>query len=98
MYAPLQSPQNNWGSYGEKDSFNIFELSTNKDGGEMLKHLEYYHPSEVHPHTSAICMHTMFEQAPISGLAITCMKTVLEHGCFNVIPLCLFGTALNNLS
>lgn len=38
MYAPLQSPQNNWGTYGEKDSFNIFELSTNKDGGEMLKH------------------------------------------------------------
>lgn len=30
MYAPLQSPQNNWGSYGEKDSFNIFELSTNE--------------------------------------------------------------------
>ena len=51
--------------------------------------LEYYHPSEVHPHTSAICMHTMFEQAPISGLAITCMKTVLEHGCFNVIPFML---------
>ena len=51
--------------------------------------LEYYHPSEVHPHTSAICMHTMFEQAPVSGLAITCMKTVLEHGCFNVIPFML---------
>ena len=29
---------------------------------------------------AAICMHTMFEQAPVSGLAITCMKTVLEHG------------------
>ena len=40
MYAPLQSPQNNWGTYGEKDSFNIFELSTNKDGGEMLKHMD----------------------------------------------------------
>ena len=52
--------------------------------------LEYYHPSEVHPHTSAICMHTMFEQAPISGLAITCMKTVLEHGGFYVIPFMLF--------
>ena len=52
--------------------------------------LEYYHPSEVHPHTSAICMHTMFEQAPVSGLAITCMKTVLEHGGFYVIPFMLF--------
>lgn len=40
MYAPLQSPQNNWGTYGEKDSFNIFELSRNKDGGEMLKHMD----------------------------------------------------------
>ena len=24
-------------------------------------------------------MHTMFEQAPVSGLAFTCMNTVLEH-------------------
>jgi len=24
MYAPIQSPQNNWGTYGEKDKFNIF--------------------------------------------------------------------------
>lgn len=40
MYAPFQSPQNNWGTYGEKDSFNIFELSRNKDGGEMLKHMD----------------------------------------------------------
>ena len=34
-------------------------------------------------------MHTMFEQAPVSGLAITCMKTVLEHGSFYVIPIAL---------
>ena len=47
MYAPLQSLQNNWGSYGEKDSFNIFELSTNKDGGEMLKHLDLGDQSPV---------------------------------------------------
>ena len=26
MYAPLQSPQNNWGTYGEKDADNIFEI------------------------------------------------------------------------
>lgn len=39
MYAPLQSPQNNWGTYGEEDAPNIFELSTNAEGGEMLKHL-----------------------------------------------------------
>ena len=37
MYAPLQSPQNNWGTYGEKDSFNIFELSVNKDGEKNVK-------------------------------------------------------------
>ena len=44
---PLQSPQNNWGTYGEEDSFNIFELSTNKDGGEMLKHMDLGEQSPV---------------------------------------------------
>lgn len=38
MYDPFQSPQNNWGTYGEDDDFDIFELSKNADGGEMLKH------------------------------------------------------------
>ncbi len=32
---------------GKKDSFNIFELSTNKDGGEMLKHLDLGDQSPV---------------------------------------------------
>ena len=40
MYAPLQSIQNNWGTYGEKDADNIFEMSTNSEGGKMLKHLD----------------------------------------------------------
>ena len=47
MYAPLQSPQNNWGSYGEKDSFNIFEMSTNENGEKMLKHLDLGEQSPV---------------------------------------------------
>lgn len=34
MYEPLQSVQNNWGTYGDAEQANIFEL---KDG--MLKHL-----------------------------------------------------------
>lgn len=38
MYAPLQSPQNNWGTYGEDDEFDIFEMSENEDGEPMLKH------------------------------------------------------------
>jgi len=38
MYAPLQSPQNNWGTYGEDDDFDIFEMSTNDAGEPMLKH------------------------------------------------------------
>ena len=38
MYDPFQSPQNNWGTYGEDDDFDIFELGTNADGEEMLKH------------------------------------------------------------
>ncbi len=38
MYDPFQSPQNNWGTYGEDDEFDIFELSTNDKGDKMLKH------------------------------------------------------------
>jgi putative aldouronate transport system substrate-binding protein len=38
MYDPYQSPQNNWGTYGEEDDFDIFELGTNADGEPMLKH------------------------------------------------------------
>jgi putative aldouronate transport system substrate-binding protein len=38
MYDPLQSPQNNWGTYGEDDDFDIFEMSTNANGEPMLKH------------------------------------------------------------
>lgn len=38
MYAPIQSPQNNWGTYGESDDFDIFVMGTNANGGEMLQH------------------------------------------------------------
>ncbi len=38
MYAPIQSPQNNWGTYGEDDDFDIFEMGENEDGEPMLKH------------------------------------------------------------
>ena len=38
MYDPFQSPQNNWGTYGEDDEFDIFELGENENGEEMLKH------------------------------------------------------------
>lgn len=38
MYDPFQSAQNNWGTYGEDDEFDIFELGENENGEEMLKH------------------------------------------------------------
>ena len=38
MYDPFQSPQNNWGTYGEDDDFDIFVLGTNDAGETMLKH------------------------------------------------------------
>ncbi len=38
MYDPIQSAQNNWGTYGEDDEFDIFEMSENADGEPMLKH------------------------------------------------------------
>ncbi|MBQ7184780.1 MAG: extracellular solute-binding protein [Clostridia bacterium] len=38
MYAPQQSPQNNWGTYGEDDDFDIFVMGTNANGEPMLTH------------------------------------------------------------
>ena len=38
MYDPIQSPQNNWGTYDEGDDFDIFEMSQNDKGEPMLKH------------------------------------------------------------
>lgn len=47
MYDPFQSPQNNWGTYGEDDDFDIFELSTNANGDKMLKHAALGNASPV---------------------------------------------------
>ena len=49
MYDPYQSPQNNWGTYGEDDEFDIFVLGENANGEKMLKHapLEGASPVEV---------------------------------------------------
>ena len=47
MYAPLQSIQNNWGTYGEEGRPNIFEMSTNAEGEPMLKHLSLEGESPV---------------------------------------------------
>ncbi|MCD7833701.1 MAG: substrate-binding domain-containing protein [Lachnospiraceae bacterium] len=47
MYEPLQSAQNNWGTYGEDDDFDIFELSTNENGEDMLKHTDLGDASPV---------------------------------------------------
>ncbi|MBQ9346738.1 MAG: extracellular solute-binding protein, partial [Oscillibacter sp.] len=38
MYDPFQSPQNNGGTYGEDDAFDIFVLGTNANGERMLQH------------------------------------------------------------
>lgn len=46
-YAPFQSPQNNWGTYGEDDDFDIFELGTNENGDEMLVHADLGDASPV---------------------------------------------------
>jgi len=49
MYDPMQSPQNNWGTYGEDDDFDIFVMGENEKGEPMLKHapLEGASPVEV---------------------------------------------------
>ena len=51
---------------------------------------ESNHPSEVHPDAFGVCLHTMFEQAPVAGLAVACVETVLEHDGFYVVPSVLF--------
>lgn len=55
MYAPLQSIQNNWGTYGDEDQQNIFELGENDNGEPMLKHLdlEGTAPGELRQRTEA---------------------------------------------
>lgn len=40
MYAPIQSAQNNWGTYGEKGPANIFEMGKNEYGDPMLIHMD----------------------------------------------------------
>lgn len=47
MYAPMQSPQNNWGTYGEEGKANIFTMGENAQGQPMLKHLELGDASPV---------------------------------------------------
>lgn len=46
MYDPMQSPQNNWGTYGD-EGFNIFEMSENSEGEPMLKHAKLGDASPV---------------------------------------------------
>lgn len=47
MYEPVQSAQNNWGTYGEEGKFNIFEMSKNEAGEDMLKHMDLGSESPV---------------------------------------------------
>ena len=49
MYDPIQSPQNNWGTYGEDDGFDIFVMDKNDKGEPMLKHADLgdHSPVEV---------------------------------------------------
>lgn len=47
MYEPFQSPQNNWGTYGEDDDFDIFVLGTNDKGEKMLRHADLKDASPV---------------------------------------------------
>ena len=49
MYDPIQSPQNNWGTYCEDDGFDIFVMGTNDKGEPMLQHADLgdHSPVEV---------------------------------------------------
>lgn len=47
MYAPLQSVQNNWGTYGEEGRANIFQLGQNDSGEVILRHMDLGNNSPV---------------------------------------------------
>lgn len=47
MYAPIQSAQNNWGTYGEENQANIFEMGQNDQNEPMLKHMDLGENSPV---------------------------------------------------
>ena len=47
MYDPIQSPQNNWGTYGEDDGFDICVMGTNDKGEPMLQHADLGNHSPV---------------------------------------------------
>lgn len=55
MYEPLQSVQNNWGTYGDDEQQNIFSLGTNDNGEPMLVHedLAGAAPGELRQRTEA---------------------------------------------
>lgn len=55
MYDPIQSVQNNWGTYGDEEQQNIFELGENDNGEPMLQHLdlEGAAPGELRQRTEA---------------------------------------------
>lgn len=55
MYEPIQSVQNNWGTYGDEEQQNIFTLGTNEAGEPMLQHapLEGTAPGELRQKTEA---------------------------------------------
>lgn len=55
MYDPLQSVQNNWGTYGDEEQQNIFTLGENEAGEPMLQHadLEGAAPGELRQRTEA---------------------------------------------
>ena len=68
MYTPLQSAQNNWGTYGEEGKGNIFEMTA--DG--MLKHLDLAGESPVEVRNSQCVAGPLAIMDKYYGNYITC--------------------------
>ena len=47
MYDPMQSPQNNWGTYGEEDDFDTVVMGTPAAGEAMLHHAPLREASHI---------------------------------------------------
>ena len=77
MYDPLQSPQNNWGTYGEDDEFDIFVMSTNDKGEPMLKHAPLGNASPVEVREAEMVDGCLAVLDSYYGVYVTCPDDAL---------------------
>ena len=77
MYDPIQSPQNNWGTYGEDDDFDIFVMGTNDKGEPMLQHAPLGNASPVEVREAEMVDGCLAVLDSYYGVYVTCPDDAL---------------------